>query len=71
MAPDLQYLMDSPVELSAYSQRSWKVADQQSEATIHLALHHQGQSSNFDTFVEKAKAVVAEQQKIFGEYPQV
>lgn len=70
MAPDLQYLMDSPVELSAYSQRSWKVADQQSQATIHLALHHQGTEQHFDTFVEKAKAVVAEQQKIFGEYPQ-
>lgn len=69
MAPDLQYLMDSPVELSAYSQRSWKVADQQSEATIHLMLHHQGTEQHFDTFVEKAKAVVAEQQKIFGEYP--
>jgi len=70
MAPDLQYLMDSPVELSAYSQRSWKVADQQSQATIHLALHHQGTEQHFDTFVEKAKAVVAEQQKIFGESPQ-
>ncbi len=68
-APDLQYLMDSPVELSAYSQRSWKVADQQSEATIHLVLHHQGTEQQLDSFTEKAKAVVAEQQKIFGEYP--
>ena len=68
-APDLQYLMDSPVELSAYSQRSWKVADQQSEATIHLALHHQGTEQQLDILTEKAKAVVAEQQKIFGEYP--
>ncbi|OGO76038.1 MAG: hypothetical protein A2203_00960, partial [Chromatiales bacterium RIFOXYA1_FULL_46_5] len=69
VAPDLQYLMDSPVELSAFSLRSWKVADQQSEATIHLTLHHQGTEQQFDTFTEKAKAVVAEQQKIFGEYP--
>lgn len=69
VAPDLQYLMDSPVELSAFSLRSWKVADQQSEATIHLALHHQGTEQQLDTFTEKAKAVVAEQQKIFGEYP--
>jgi predicted metalloprotease with PDZ domain len=68
-APDLQYLMDSPVELSAFSQRSWKVADQQSQATIHLALHHQGTERQLDSFTEKAKAVVAEQQKIFGEYP--
>lgn len=69
IAPDLQYLMDSPVELSAFSQRSWKVADQQSEATIHLVLHHQGTEQQLDSFTEKAKAVVAEQQKIFGEYP--
>ena len=69
VAPDLQYLMDSPVELSAFSQRSWKVADQHSEATIHLVLHHQGTEQQLDTFTEKAKAVVAEQQKIFGEYP--
>ena len=68
-APDLQYLMDSPVELSAFSHRSWKVADQQSEATIHLALHHQGTERQLDSFTEKAKAVVAEQKKIFGEYP--
>ncbi len=68
-APNLQYLMDSPVELSAFSQRSWKVADQQSEATIHLVLHHQGTEQQLDSFAEKAKAVVAEQQKIFGEYP--
>jgi len=68
-APDLQYLMDSPVELSAHSLRSWKVADQHSEATIQLVLHHQGTEQQLDTFTEKAKAVVAEQQKIFGEYP--
>lgn len=69
IAPDLQYLMDSPVELSAFSQRSWKVADQQSEATIHLVAHHQGTEQQLDILTEKAKAVVAEQQKIFGEYP--
>lgn len=68
-APDLQYLMDSPVELSAFSSRSWKVTDKNSEAIIHLALHHQGTEQQLDAFTEKAKAVVAEQQKIFGEYP--
>jgi predicted metalloprotease with PDZ domain len=68
-APDLQYLMDSPVELSAFSQRSWKVTDQHSEASIHLVLHHQGTEQQLDILTEKAKAVVAEQQKIFGEYP--
>lgn len=68
-APDLQYLMDSPVELSAFSSRSWQVADHQSEATIHLVMHHQGTEQQLDIFTEKAKAVVAEQQKIFGEYP--
>lgn len=69
LAPDLQYLMDSPVELSAHSNRSWKVADQESQATIHLVMHHQGTEQQLDIFTEKAKAVVAEQQKIFGEYP--
>ncbi|RVT41652.1 M61 family peptidase [Rheinheimera sediminis] len=69
IAPDLQYLMDSPVELSAFSSRSWKVSDHQSEATIHLVMHHEGTEQQLDVFTEKAKAVVAEQQKIFGEYP--
>ncbi len=68
-APDLQYLMDSPVELSDFSQRSWKVTDQHSEASIHLVLHHQGTEQQLDILTDKAKAVVAEQQKIFGEYP--
>lgn len=68
-APDLQYLMDSPVELSDFSQRSWKITDQHSEASIHLVLHHQGTEQQLDILTDKAKAVVAEQQKIFGEYP--
>jgi len=64
-APNLQYLMDSPVELSDFSERSWKVES----ATIRLAIHHDGTEEDVDIYFEKIKKVIAEKIKIFGELP--
>jgi predicted metalloprotease with PDZ domain len=54
----------------------WKVATQlqQQADGSYLApdfqmVHHQGTEQQLDDFTEKAKAVVAEQYKIFGQYP--
>jgi len=65
-APNLQYLMDSPTELSDFDLRSWKLSDGQ---TIRLAVHHDGNADDMDRYAQEAKKIVAEQIAIFGEAP--
>ncbi|MCY1648540.1 M61 family metallopeptidase [Caulobacter sp. SL161] len=68
-APNLQYFMDSPTELSAMTMREWKVTDKGRDYTFRLALHHPGTEADADTFAEKLKAIVPEHIKVFGELP--
>ena len=64
-APNLQYLMDSPVELSNHLVREWTLPG--SNYRWRIALHHQGSEREADDFAAKAKRIVAEQIRIFGE----
>jgi predicted metalloprotease with PDZ domain len=64
-APNLQYFMDSPTELSDFALREWSVGDQ----TVRIAAHHEGIDADLDVFAEKAKKVVAEHVRMFGEAP--
>ncbi len=64
-APDLQYLMDSPTELSDHDIREWK----QDGETFRLALHHLGTAAEADRFAAMARTVVAEERAVFGELP--
>lgn len=68
-APDLQYFMDSPTELSDFAERSWQVDSNGKTYTIRLLVHHDGTDEDVDTFLEKAKKVVAAQADVFGEFP--
>ncbi len=68
-APDFQYLMDSPAELSDHMVREWQVDDAGAPRTIRIAVHHAGSEAEADTFAEKAKKVVAEQVAVFGDVP--
>ncbi len=61
-APNLQYFMDSPTELSDHMVREWQAGGK----TYRLALHHDGTAADMDRFTEKAKWVVREQIHIFG-----
>ncbi|MEO1241745.1 MAG: PDZ domain-containing protein [Pseudomonadota bacterium] len=69
-APNLQYFLDSPTELSNFDLRQWTIGDGANRQTIRLAVHHDGEPGDVDIFTEKAKKVVAEQIKIFGEAPE-
>lgn len=69
-APNLQYFLDSPTELSNFDLRQWVIGDGANRQTIRLAVHHDGEPGDVDIFTEKAKKVVAEQIKIFGEAPE-
>jgi len=64
-APDLQYFMDSPTEISDFSLREFKVGSQ----NLRLALHHNGSEQEVDAFFEKVKKVVLAEREVFGELP--
>lgn len=64
-AKDLQYFMDSPTEISNYSVRSFDVDGQ----TINFVLHHNGTEAELDTYFEKVKKIVLQEQKVYGELP--
>jgi predicted metalloprotease with PDZ domain len=65
-APNLQYFMDSPTEISNFGLREFKVDNQ----TIQLALHHNGTNEELNTYFEKVKKVVLAEKEVFGELPQ-
>lgn len=64
-APNLEQLMDSPVELSAHAQPEWKIED----AVFRLALHHRGSDAQAAAYAEMCKAVVLEEEGVFGSFP--
>ncbi len=68
-APNLQYFMDSPVEISNHTIREFKVSSNRSEYTIKLALHHLGTEEEASTYFEKIKKIVQQEKAVFGEYP--
>lgn len=68
-APDLQYFLDSPTELSNFSERSWTVGSGDSKQTIRLAVHHDGTEEDVDEYLRMARNVVDAQTDVFGELP--
>lgn len=68
VAPDLQYFMDSPTELSDHTLLEWRMGPAD-EAHFRMALHHAGTRAEGEAYVEKARRVLAEQAAVFGEFP--
>ncbi len=68
-APNFQYLMDSPTELSNFDLAEWTVNENGKTKTIQVTLHHQGTKEQFNEYADKAKKIVAEQRAVFGELP--
>ena len=68
-APNLQYLMDSPTELSDHMVREWQIDDEGVARSIRIAMHHQGTAEEMDIFTERARRVVDAQIAIFGDAP--
>ncbi len=64
-APNLQYLMDSPVEFGPLSLRQFSVGGR----TFRVAVHHTGGDGELDRFVRDIERVVREEGAIYGEYP--
>ena len=63
-APNLQYLVDSPAELSDHTLRTFRV-----DREFRVALHHQGTDAEADAFSAAIEKIVREERAIFGELP--
>lgn len=68
-APNLQYLMDSPVEIADLTVREWPVTVAGKTYTMRLALHHTGTEADADVFADKLKQLVPQHFALFGEAP--
>jgi len=69
-APNLQYFMDSPTELSNFAVREWSVTSLAGTYPVRLALHHEGTDAALDGYVEMLKQVVEQEIAVFGTTPQ-
>ena len=65
-AKDLQYLMDSPIEISNFKKRSFKVDNQ----TINFVLHDDAATEeDLNQYFESVKKIVLQEKEVFGELP--
>ena len=64
-APNLPYLMDSPVEFGPLSIRRFTVANHR----FRFAVHHQGSDVELDAYVKDVEKVVQQEGAMFGEFP--
>ncbi|MCW5514952.1 M61 family metallopeptidase [Muriicola sp. Z0-33] len=69
-APNLQYFMDSPTEISDFGLRSFEVDSEDATYTIQLALHHNGTEEELNDYFESVKKVVLAEKEVFGELPE-
>ncbi len=68
-AIDIDYFMDSPVEISDFHFRSFEMPSGNKKYGIQLALHHLGSAEEADTYFERIKKVVLAEKNIFGGLP--
>tara|TARA_R110002051_G_scaffold247426_1_gene306997 strand:- start:2580 stop:4388 length:1809 start_codon:yes stop_codon:yes gene_type:complete len=68
-APNLQYFMDSPTEISNFSVREFEVESNNKKQTVKFVLHHNGTEAELDTYWEKVKKIVLAEKNVFGELP--
>jgi predicted metalloprotease with PDZ domain len=69
-APNLQYLMDSPSEFSAFALRTFVVDDNGRKPVFRIAVHHTGSDADVDAYARDTETIAREMKHIFGEYPQ-
>jgi predicted metalloprotease with PDZ domain len=69
-APNLQYLMDSPTELSNFKETSWTVINTDGKPeTINLTAHSDDSQETVDNFGKMVQKVVLEEKAVYGELP--
>ena len=68
-APNLQYLMDSPTEVSAFGLRTFSISQVAASPVFRLVVHHAGTDAELDAFALDVQRIVGEARHVFGEYP--
>jgi predicted metalloprotease with PDZ domain len=69
-APSLQYLFDSPTELSAYVLRQFMVHNPDGKTfTIRAAVHADATADDVEYYVAGLQKIVTEASAVFGEFP--
>jgi predicted metalloprotease with PDZ domain len=69
-APNLQYFMDSPTELSNFLMSTFQVDDPAGKpATFRVVVHGDASQADVDALAAMIKQLVAEQADVFGEFP--
>jgi predicted metalloprotease with PDZ domain len=68
-APNLQYLMDSPTEFGAFSLRTFTVPDGTRQPTFRLAIHHEGDDAELDSYARDVEKIVREERGVYREFP--
>jgi predicted metalloprotease with PDZ domain len=69
-APNLQYFMDSPIEVAAFKTASFDVKNPDGKVqTIHLIAHANDDQKTIDDYTAMLKKMVAEHMAVFGELP--
>lgn len=68
-APDLQYFLDSPIEISDFSLREFSVQSQGRDYQLRLAVHHDATEEDVDELAQMAERVVHEHIAVYGELP--
>lgn len=69
-APNLQYMMDSPTELSASKTASWDVINTDGKKQkINVSVHTNDNQTVVDNFGKMVQKLVQEEKAVFGELP--
>lgn len=67
-APDLAYLLDSPIHLGEITFREWRVRDG-SGHRVRVAVDHDGTDAEVDDFADGVRAIVEASRAVWGTYP--
>ena len=68
-APDLDYLMDSPIELSNYQLKEFVLNHDRKKYKIQFVLHGEAEAEDFNDYFEKVQKIVREEVRVFGDLP--
>ena len=68
-APNLQYFLDSPTELSDFTWRTFTVGAGAAAPIFRIALHHRGTDAQADAFARDTEKIVREAEAVYGEFP--
>jgi predicted metalloprotease with PDZ domain len=63
-AANLQYLVDSPTELSNFALRTFDAGQE-----FRIAVHHDGSEADVDRFAAAVEKIVRAERAVFGEFP--